>query len=796
MADSQHTNTENKTVEARYQRAQTLLGGFGSTQLVQNATLYPVWIGDSDNFWYERETRKGKNGVGKEYRLVNAQTATNNTAFNHQALAATLAEVVKEEVDANNLPLNKMKMDLQGKALMLRFIAYDKYWQFETETETLTTIKAPAEDFSLSPDGQYQVFKRDFNLWVRHLDNGEERALTHDGEEEYGYAIAGSAWGQPDGCGLHIRWSPDSKQIFTVQKDLRQVKTLPTMQHVPRNGSVRPTVTYAKVAYPGDEHVEQFRLLAINIESGHLQEANYRRIPTVRWCDGYFNANQGWWGADNRLAYFVDMERDYKTVRVVEFDTHTGATRILFEETTNTQINLMADSDELPTCVMPLPDTKELLWFSERSGWGHLYLYNLETGELKNTVTSGDWLVRHVIHLDSKRRQVFVQTAGRDAAIDPYYCDLVRIDLDSGEITTLATSNHDYGCYTQSTHNAQIQAHRGDTASACGVSASGNYAIVTRGRADEVPVSFLLDRDGREVLALETADVSMLPEGWQWPEPIKLLAADGKTDIYGQVFRPSDFSPEQSYPIVSHVFNTPERKWVSKSSFSNGESIGRSYYDAAALAELGFIVVQVDGRGTPGRHKAFQNESYGWTESASAFDDHIAGIRQLAERYPYMDLNRVGITSHTSGGPGGIQGLLQHPGFYSVGVNGILHDSRMVGATMWGEKYEGASGPSAAPLATHNNQYHYPEQLAENLQGKLLIMHGMADPVNPPATVFRLVEALQKAYKDFDLLLLPNWAHTPSSYAVLRAWNHLVKHLLNTEPPKDFKLTDVLNGWP
>ena len=764
-------------MQTRYERAQSLIQGIWSKKLVLNAIIFPTWIDESECFWYERETKDGK-----EYRLVNAEAATNKVAFDHHTLAEVLAETVQQKVNPDNLPIKKVSISLDLSTLStnkIYFNAFGKSWRFETVSRICTEVEAPPENEVISPDGRYSAFARDYNLWIRDKKNGTERALTRDGEEFFVYAITGEGWGRPVESGLQVKWSPDSTRIFTVQRDARQVKTLPIVHHVPRDGSLRPTVEYLKIAYPGDDHTPEYRLLSIHIETGTIQDAHYPRVPVYRNGWGFFGkASLGWWALDSRRAYFIDQERGDKTIRVIEFDTHSGATRILFEETSDTQINISINSEDYPP-FFPILETNELVWWSERSGWGHLYLYDLNTGELKNTITKGNWQIRDVAHFESKRREVFVQTAGRMADRDPYYRDLVRVNIDTGELSTLVSSDHEIVTITQK-GQALMMAYHLDVEAANGVSHSGNFAIITRSRADTSPVSVLVNRDGQEIIELETADISALPNNWQWPEPVKLLAADGKTDIYGLVFRPSHFSPEHSYPVVSHVFNTVDIPWVSKGSFSHAQMSGWPYLDAAALSELGFIVIQIDGRGTAYRGKAFHNESYGWLESASNLQDHVAGIHQLAERYPYMDLNRVGITAHTTGGPGGVQGLLQHPDFYKVGVQYMFHDSRLMSAPMWGNKYEGISGPPA-------NQK-YPEELVENLTGKLLLLHGMLDRTTPPATVFRLVEALQKAYKDFDMVMLPNVGHDLSGYVTRRAWDYLVKNLLETDPPKDFKL--------
>ena len=776
-------------MEVRYHRAQHLMRGIFTNNISFNDMVYPVWIENSDCFWYERTTKAGTGDAarfGKEYRLVDANATTNQRAFDHKMLAVALAKVAKQDVDADNLPIDKVNMSLDP--VTLSFDAFDKRWQFNGQTETCTEIQCMPDEWVLSPDGEKAVFTSDNNLWVRNLVSSGERALTRDGHQDYAYAAIATAWGiaYDPTCLAQALWSPDSQWVFTIQRDTRQVKTLPVVDHVPTDGSLRPQLQEVKVAYPGDDHVETLRLVAIHVETGRLQEANYRQIPVTCNGHGFFTEGMGWWGADSRHIYFVDMERDYKTVRVVEFNAETGITRILIEETADTHLNLSQNNDERPT-FMPLPESNEVLWFSERSGWAHIYLYDLETGQFKHSVTQGEWLVRDISYFDAARREIFVQTAGRDKHRDPYYRDLVRINIDTGDITTLTDSDHDYVLASKKNGSFglayNIQGR--DIGNTSGISPSGKFAVVTRSRADEVSVSLLLDRKGKEILTLETTDISGLMDDWQWPEPVKLMAADGKTDIYGLVFRPSDFSSTETYPIVSHVFNVPDACWVSRGSFGNGAILNWPFLDAAALAELGFIVVQIDGRGTPWRHKAFQDESYGNYHAASTLDDHVSGIQQLAKRYPYMDLNRVGIFSPV-GSDGGVLGLLQFPDFYKVGVNGdCLHDTRLEAASMVAEMYEGMSVPTYLPV----------EEQVDKLQGKLLLIHGMLNTMAPPATTFRVVEALQSANKDFDMLLLPKMGHALfPDYLMRRAWDYLIENLMKAKPPAEFPLK-ITVGW-
>ena len=771
--------TPEDTITSRYQRAKYLLQG-GLQQAVPNALIFPVWIKNSNCFWYQRNT-----ATGKEIRLVNAELASNTPAFNHSALADALAQASGEQVDANNLPVNDLNgqrsatMEMTLQPVTLTFSAFGKRWKYFEDTEQIIEVEPFPNDYLLSPDGSKAVFRRDYNLWLKDLVTFEERALTTDGEQFYQYAIPGSVFDNSafvNLLGLQAVWSGDSQRLFTVQLDQRDVKSVAVVSHVPADGSLRPQTTFNKLAFPDDPVAESYRLVIIDIASAHVQDVNYHNVAvTYGGCGGFFDNQFGWWGSDNRHAYFVDVDRHYKYARVVQCNTDTGSTRIVFEETSSTRVELFMGVFDQAN-IVPLPQTNELLWYSNPSGWSHYYLYDLITGELKNTVTSGQWLVRDVVHVEHSRRELFVTTSGRsaDKQRDPYYRDLVRINIDSGEITTLVSSDHEYICVSP---NDVMQSLNGYCGTSCGVSPSGDFAVVTRSRADQMPASFLLDRDAENILDIETPDSSNLPENWQWPEPVTMKAADGQTDIYGVIYRPADFSPDQRYPVIDQSLIGYLYPVAAKGSFTNNMGLGGMYTEALALAELGFIVVQIDGRGSRNRDKAFMEQSYGWMNTMSQIDDHVSAIKQLAERYPFMDLDRVGICALNMGGNGVLEGMFKHPDFYKVGVCGQLYDARIMGPN---NRFfcEGHS-----PCETQK----YPEELVDNLKGKLLLMLGLQDYV-PPAVTFRVVEALQRANKDFDLIVEPNWGYTSSSYQTRRAWDFLLKHLKGVQPPTEFNL--------
>jgi len=787
-------------MEARYQRAQNI----DPKTLVQNDVLLAYWVEKSNCFWYERSYKtcckspahgaESQVSIYKEYRLVNADTLDNTLAFDHAALADALALASGQDVSANDLPLADMA--IKTAPLMLRFKAFDRGWQFNCDSQEIIEIPIDPLDALrnmepltavmtkeiLSPDERYIAFARDDNLYVRDVYSAEERRLTQDGEPFFSYAAPGSAWGT-SWAGLGAMWSPDSKRLLVTQRDTRMVKSVPIVDYVPKNGSLRPRVEYSQVAYPGDDNIEEFRLLTIDVSSGQHCPVDYQPIPvSSAGTAGFFSPSRlSWWNLDSRRAYFIEQTRGDQMLRLIEIDTDTGNTHVLFEEVSDTHIDLIPDATSGPLHHF-LPQTNELIWWSERSGWGHLYLYDLNTGKLKNSITKGEWRVRDVLHIDTELRQLWIQTAGRVKGINPYYRDVSRVDIDTGELTTLLSSDHEYGVNCPFT--ADYQALYGRTNMRVnGISPNKQYFVVTRSRVDQAPVHLLCDHMGDVLMDIETADTSSLPNGWRWPESLKLCSADGKTDIYGVLFRPSNFDEAECYPVINLIGSAPWLGAVPKGSFNNSRGYADYfYYAGAALAELGFMVVILDSRGTPLRSKGFQDESYGWIASSGNTADHRAGLMQLSERYPCMDMKRVGVVG-LNGYQSSIQNLMECPDLYKVGVINQLQDSRFISCAIEGDKYQGVSGPAVDKC--------FPEQLAHNWKGKLLLIqpiYGSQSAVYPPSPTFRLVEALRRANKDFDLLIAPHAEAPLNLYEARRAWDYLVRYLLGVEPPKQFKL--------
>ena len=738
-----HSATEN--IRQRYQQAESLLQI--NTQLrtpsllnIRLASLAPQWIPGSACFFYSRETTSGK-----QFRLVDALKPSNQQAFDHKQLAQQLSAVAGQPVDPANLPLAQLELDLEGQCL--RFDALGQRWQYHLSDQTCEAIQSHPSSWTLSPNGKTAAFVQDHNLWLCDLETGDKRALTDDGEHYHRYASAPSCTGAVLYPIVDLLWSPDSKRIATQRIDTRDaVLGLPLVEHVPADGRLRPGIVDEgrRVAMHGDKTVEGWQLLMFDCERGQRCDAEYGMLP-MRYppYQGFYLAGRGWWSVDSRHVYFVDQVSDMTGTKVLQWDTETGHTSILLEETPERPA-ILHTFDQMVVTAKPLPETNELIWYSERSGWAHLYLADLQTGAIKNPITEGEWLVRDIIHVDAQRRQLVIKTAGRQAGRNPYYTDICRVNIDTGELTPIISSDHEY----QTTKTS--------------VSPCGDFVIATQTRADQIPVHLLLDRAGNSLLTLETADISALPNDWRWPEPVQTVAADGESAIYGIVFRPRDFSPEKSYPVIDFSFML----------YPNGlDAFGSLYLESAAYTELGFIVVGFLNRALAGyRARAFhdlQDHSLPFFNLA----DHVAGTQQLIERYPYMDGERIGVTLHSSY-PTALTGLLIYPDFYKVGVclNPIA-DTRLM--------------PMAQCGADDFPQY---ETFAAQLKGKLLLIAGMLDYAIPVSCTFRLVEALQQANKPFDMLMLPNLSHDITGYAKRRQWDYFVEHLLGIAPPDDFNL--------
>ena len=779
---------------SRYERAAKVWEGQFTNKGFMNDMVIAHWIEESESFFYVRQTKKGR-----EFRLVHAQEATNICAFDHQALASALSSQLGRVFDADNLTdLEDVTMSMNP--LQVHFKAVDRYWTFDSKAAACVEVEPPQEfvvfdgydpqmGFEakytqaglVSPDGKKALFTRDYNLWICDLATGIEETLTTDGAEDNAYAFFLNSVLDP---AVQAVWSPDSSRVFTLQFDTRNLGGRPTIHYVPDDGSLAPKIDFVKgIAYPGDEVIETNRLLTIEVASKKQVSVDYEQIPMNPYGFSFFSSvsrQYGWWSSDGSKAYFVATTRGCRKARIVELNPDTGVTRILHEETSDTFVRLANFAEENPLFV-PLPQSDECLWFSERSGYGHLYLYDLKTGEVKNQVTRGDWLVRDVIDYCPERRELILQTMGRDKTISPYYKDICKVNIDTGELIELIIGNCDHYIhqrYDMASFRCAIlgaAGYRGFN----GSSRKGDYIVLTRSRIDTVPESILIDRNGREILSLETCDITDLPDEWDWPIPVKTKAADGETDIYGAVFLPPGYSNEQRYPVIDYSGSYTSITHTPIGAFGNSHCIhSLLYLGPIAWASLGFVVVALEGRGTPGRNKAFSDHCWGDPAGANDLNDRVTGIKQLATIYPGMDVERVGIFGHEAD-TNIIFASIDHADFYKASVICFFSDPRL-GYPLFSEAFGGVPVPGEQA-----SDVRHAVDCVNTFKGKLLLIDGMR---NSMSATFRLIDTLEKANRSFDMVPITRGIQDSTGYIIKRSWDYMVEHLLGEEPPENFIL--------
>ena len=618
---------------------------------------------------------------------------------------------------------------------------------------------AKGEPLLVSPDGSRGAFVRDWNLWVRDMASGQEKQLTRDGVKDFGYATDNAGWaGGPNAMAV---WSPDSKRLSTQQQDEREVGRMylvSTPVGPPFSDRVagHPVLRSVPFPLPGDSIMAMMYRVVVDADNGSIvrlkMPADFHRGTR----EDNIELSDTKWSPDGSQLAIASMSRDNKHVWLSIANTATGDVRKVMEETQSTQFKSR-------TGWQVLWPTSELLWFSERDNWGQLYLYDLATGQLKNKITSGEGPVMQIDRVDPVSRTIWFSANGREKGQDPYFSHLYRVQMDGSKQTSLTP---DVGM-----HAAQL-------------SPSGRWIIDTYSQPDVPPAVGLRDGiTGQLVLPLEKADISkLLAAGWKPPIPIKMLAHDGKTDIYGMMFVPTHLDSTRKYPIVNNIYPGPQSGSVGSRAFTAVRG------DRQALAELGFVVVTIDGMGNPGRSKSFQDAYYGAIGRDNTLPDQKTGMEQLAQRYKFIDIDRVGIWGHSGGGFATAGAMFRYPDFFKVGIaESGNHDNRQ-NEDDWGERYQGLVLRNAD--GTDNYTQEANQTFAANLKGHLLLAHGSMDTNVPPYSTFLVVDALIKANKDFDLLILPNNNHgyTAGQYMMRKRWDYFVRWLLNTEPPKEYRI--------
>jgi dipeptidyl-peptidase-4 len=608
-----------------------------------------------------------------------------------------------------------------------------------------------------SPDGKRSVIIRDWNLWARDAATGKETPLTTDGVKDFGYATDNAGWARSDRP--IVVWSPDSKQVATFQQDQRKVGEM----YLVGTKAGHPELQAWKYPLPGDDVVAMIQRVVVDVDAAKV--VRFKMEPDQHrstLCDNLTCRGSDWadvqWGSDSKSVAFVSTSRDHRKTTLRVADPSTGSVRDVLEETVST----FYESGNGRVNWRYLPASNEVIWFSERDNWGQLYLYDLQTGKLKRQITSGDGNVTQLVKVDEKRRLLFIQAVGREKGRDPYFTHLYKVSMDGG-IAGLLTPE-------DGTHEVFLP----DT---------GDYFVDSYSAPDRAPIAVVRDVNGKLILTLEKADVSRLTAtGWRPPTPITVKARDGETDLYGLMFKPTALDQSKKYPIINQIYPGPQSGSVGGRTFSPARG------DTQALAELGFIVVQIDGMGTPWRSKKF-HETYFGDMGDNTLPDQVTGMKQLAERYPFIDIDRAGIWGHSGGGYAAAGAMFRYPDFFKVGISESGNHDNRVYEDDWAEKWQGLLEKKIDGSTNYDNQAN--QLIAKNLKGKLLLAHGTMDGNVPPNSTLLVVEALIKANKDFDLLMLPNQGHgygSMSGYMTRRRWDYFVRYLMGAEPPQEYEM--------
>ncbi|MGW7431015.1 DPP IV N-terminal domain-containing protein [Streptomyces sp. NPDC054861] len=740
-----------------YQAAERLLRRpLRPGELVVGAKVRPQWTDGGARFWYAVE-----DGPGRRFVRVDPAAGTRLPAFDHGRLAAALAAASGRPVDAEALPFAAVEPAEDA----VEFDAFGEHWRCRLDDYACERAEPapPGNPLEvLSPDGKTAVSRRGHDLWARSLSDGREWPLTTDGEPGHGYGYGPESTANPTllrKIGLPhlppaVAWSPDSTKVLAHRTDERRVRQTHLRESRPADGGAPRTHTQ-RYAYPGDEHVPRAELVVLDVATGTVVRA--RTEPLLMPVMSPIAISWAWWAPDGSAVYYLDRPRDVRTLTLHRLDPDTGAVTTVIRETGDTRVEPNQWAYEQPI-VRVLAD--EVLWYSQRDGWGHLYRYDLRTGELLGQVTSGSWAVRRILRVDEAGRVVYFTASGLVDG-DPYRRTVCRVGLDGSGFARVTDDDQD--------HVVTLPDHA-DT-----LPGRQEYFLDSASTVDTPPVTRVRDWTGRVLVELERADVGALAAtGWTAPERFRVTAADGVTDIYGVLYRPRGFDPAHRYPVVDNLYPGPQVNRVAPCFDPGGMGM-----DAEPLAALGFVVVALDGRGTPGRSKAFHDASYGRVADAGGLADHVAALRQLAETRPWMDLDRVGVFGHSGGGFAAVRAMLDFPEVYKAGaaLSGS-HDLRYFNAG-FAESYDGADAPEAWARASNVD-------LADRLAGKLLLVHGeMDDQVHPDLTL-RLADRLIAADKDFELLVVPGAEHTfidCLTYVRKRSWDFLVRALMGTEPP-------------
>jgi dipeptidyl aminopeptidase/acylaminoacyl peptidase len=740
--------TDSLTVKD-YEHAASFLSP-NTSKYIDHARVEPHWLSD-DKFWY-----RDLNATGIDFILVNASTGKKSVAFDQQKLATALSSASGKTYKAEMLPFSDFYYSEDQQFIF--FNAGGKLWKCSLSNYECTPLhqamnESENRDEVVSPNGTRAAFIKDYNLWVRDLSGGKETQLTTDGEKNFGYATDNAGWKHSDGPIL--RWSPDSRKIATFQQDQRKVGDM----YLVTTNVGHPKLQQWKYPMPGDSNVIMIQRVIINVDTPKVirlqipPDFHRGTLSDDIASSGTFD-DVDWNPSDNELA-FVSTSRDHKVEEFRIANANTGAVREVFEETVPTQF----ESGQGAINWRYLPKTNEIIWYSERDNWGQLYLYDAKTGKLKNQITKGDFVITQLLKVDEKNRKLYFLADGREAE-NPYFTQFLKVDFDGKNLTLLTPE--------KGNHNISLSPEK--------------YFVDSYSQPDVPAVMVLRDLNGKLISTLEKTDVSRLKViDWQPPKVITVKAHDGKTDLYGLMFTPTNLDPNKKYPVIDYIYPGPQGG--SAGSWSFVASRG----DHQSVAELGFVVVLIEGTCNPLRSKSYHDMCYG-DMAENTLPDQVSGIRQLAAKFGYIDTSRVGIWGHSGGGFATAAAMFRYPDFFKVGISESgNHDNRNY-EDDWGERYIGLLTKGENGVSNYEPQAN--EIYAGNLKGKLLLAHGLVDDNVPPSNTLLVVEALEKANKDFDLIVFPNSRHGYgpfSIYMMRRRWDYFVQNLMGEKHPKEFE---------
>ena len=734
--------------------------GLGSLFAQNSMTIYPRFINGTDKFWFDFRSSQGTS-----HYFVDPEKRLKEPLFNMEIVNARLSEDSRQVVNMKNFHPSELQFSEDFKKITFSYQEYD--YEYNRSTQTIRRLPEKNSEnpdteegeimysyLTFSPDGQYVLYARDHNLYVRGVKNKgvdtTEIQLTTDGEPHYSYARENNNGKTGKNVAAAAKWCKDSKHIYIVRGDSRKVKDMFIVNSLE---TPRPTLQQYRYEMPGDRELCQYELWVLNRENRKV-----RKIQTEKWPDQYISVLQSSEKGDR--IYFERFKRTWDETDLCVADTKTGTVRELIHETDKPYRDVHLKN------VVILNDGADILYRSERSGWGHYYHYD-GNGNLKNTITSGDWCAGPIISIDTLKREIYFYGFGREPGNDPYYYMLYKAHIDQEGVSLLSGENAQHNVNFSPTHR---------------------FYIDTYSRVDRAPRLMLRNNKGKVLMELARPDTSLLLEiGWRAPERFRVKAADGVTDLYGVMWKPADFDPQKKYPIISAVYPGPYFEYV-QTSFTPNDSYN------TRLAQLGFIVITVGHRGgSPMRGKTYHRFGYGNMRDYPLADDKYA-IEQLANRYDFIDINRVGIFGHSGGGFMTAAAICTYPDFYSAAVAcagnhdnniynkgfveihyGVKENKRVIKDSVNGDREE----------ITFETKSKTNQELAKNYKGGLLIVTGDMDKTVHPSHTFRVVEALIQARKNFDMIVLPGSTHgffgENGDFFERKMWFHFAKYLLGDD---------------